>query len=272
MLDLLDTIVYGPVSSRRLGRSLGINVLPAGVKVCNFNCAYCQYGWSRPGAIGGCDLGGRWPSPRAIADAVGRRLARAVMDGERLDRATIAGHGEPTLHPEFSRVVTELRKVRDRIAPGVRLCVLSNASTLLLPDTHHALRELDERHMKLDAGDARLVLGLNGSGVAPDATAAALRELGGVTVQAMFVRDPTGRLDNSGSAPVGAWLDRVRQVRPIEVHVYTIEREPAWRTLQPVAARRLREIARAVQAAGTPAFAFPARIASRTSAPNGLAE
>jgi wyosine [tRNA(Phe)-imidazoG37] synthetase (radical SAM superfamily) len=271
-LDLLATIVYGPIYSRRLGRSLGINVLPAGVKVCNFNCAYCQYGWTRPRALGACDLAGRWPTPEAVADAVGRRLARAAMEGERLDRATIAGHGEPTLHPEFFRVVAALRKVRDRVAPGVRLCVLSNASTVLMPDTHRALRGLDERHMKLDAGDDRLVCGLNGSTVAPDATAAALRALGGVTLQSMFVRDPTGRLDNSGAAPVRAWLDLVRRVCPIEMHVYTIDREPAWQKLQPVALRRLREIAREVQAVGIPAFAFPARIASRTTAPNGLAE
>jgi len=148
----LDRVCYGPVRSRRPGASLGINLLPSGMKICNMNCAYCQYGWTL-GAIGyrGHDV--EWPTPQRVATAAADRLQRAAASGEIVDRITIAGHGEPTLHPDFEEIAERLCAVRDRIAPTIPVAILSNSTTCLYDDVRSGLHRLDERCMKLDGGD-----------------------------------------------------------------------------------------------------------------------
>jgi wyosine [tRNA(Phe)-imidazoG37] synthetase (radical SAM superfamily) len=242
--------VYGPVRSRRLGISLGVNVLPDGGKVCNFTCAYCQYGWT-PGPHQARESGG-WPDPVAIAAAVEAALGCAP----RVDRITLAGNGEPTLHPRFGEIVERLRDVRERLAPRARLAVLSNGSTAAEPLVAAALVRLDEAYMKLDAGDARTLKAINGVALDPDATIDALADLGGVTLQAMFVRDPQGRVDNTTPAALDAWLSGVRRVRPTGVHIYSLDRTPALERLEPVPAAVLEGIARRVEAMGIPARVF----------------
>src|SRR5204863_5147391 len=106
-LPLLDRVVYGPVRSRRLGASLGINLLPPGLKVCNMNCAYCQYGWTRGTRRMLTRVRG-WPDIDHVEAAVAQRLRSAAQQNELLDRITVAGHGEPTLHPAFEEVAERL--------------------------------------------------------------------------------------------------------------------------------------------------------------------
>jgi wyosine [tRNA(Phe)-imidazoG37] synthetase (radical SAM superfamily) len=243
-------LVYGPVRSRRLGISLGVNVLPDGAKICNFTCAYCQYGWT-PSPHGARATAG-WPAPVEIAAAVEAALGCA----SRVDRITLAGNGEPTLHPRFGEIVERLRDVRDRVAPRARLAVLSNASTVADPLVAAALVRLDECHMKLDAGDARTLKAINGVAVDPDATIGALAALGGVTLQAMFVRDPQGRVDNTTPAALDAWLAGVRRVRPMGVHVYSLDRTPALDRLEAVPGPVLQGIAARVESMGIPARVF----------------
>src|SRR6476660_844333 len=125
-MSLHECIVYGPVRSRRLGRSLGVNLLPPGKKVCNMKCAYCQYGWTRAGNRTGRAQG--WPTPGAIERAVASRLLRAAETNELIDRLTVAGHGEPTLHPQFEMAAERLHAVRDRIAPAIPTAILSNST------------------------------------------------------------------------------------------------------------------------------------------------
>ena len=131
-LPPLERIVYGPVRSRRLGASLGINLLPAGMKICNMDCVYCQYGWTR-GAVRYRGESVGWPSAQAVETALSARLAAAADRTEVIDRLTVAGHGEPTLHPEFEEIATRLCAVRDRIAPGMPLAILSNSTTAAAP-------------------------------------------------------------------------------------------------------------------------------------------
>jgi wyosine [tRNA(Phe)-imidazoG37] synthetase (radical SAM superfamily) len=243
-------LVYGPVRSRRLGISLGVNVLPDGAKICNFTCAYCQYGWTpSPHAARGH---AGWPEPAAIAGAVEAALACAP----RVDRITLAGNGEPTLHPRFGEIVERLRDVRAARAPRARLAVLSNATTAAEPLVAAALVRLDECHMKLDAGDAATLKAINGVAVDPEATIAALAQLGGVTLQALFVRDPQGPADNTTPAALGAWLAAVRRVRPMGVHVYSLDRTPALKRLEAAPRPVLDAIAARVEAMGIPARVF----------------
>jgi wyosine [tRNA(Phe)-imidazoG37] synthetase (radical SAM superfamily) len=258
-LPPLQGIVYGPVRSRRLGASLGINLLPPGMKICNMNCAYCQYGWTR-GAIRDRGQGKGWPTPDEVETAVADRLLEASISDELLDRITIAGHGEPTLHPEFLEIVERLIDVRDRIAPGLRLAILSNSTTAAWEDVRTGLKRFDERYMKLDAGDALTCAAINGLGGHSHSIAAtvnALTDLAPIVVQAMFVSDSAQIIENCGDGAVTEWLAAVRQTGAVRVHIYTLDRPPALATLRPVSRKRLREIAEQVHTAGIPADVFP---------------
>jgi wyosine [tRNA(Phe)-imidazoG37] synthetase (radical SAM superfamily) len=254
-IALLDRIVYGPVRSRRLGRSLGVNLLPPSRKVCNMNCAYCQYGWTR-GAVRYRGEGSGWPQAARVEAIVAARLKHAAARGEMIDRITVAGHGEPTLHPDFEEVAERLCRLRDRIAPRIRLAILSNSTTAGRPDVRRGLTLFDERHMKLDAGDPITYTRINGPGMSLTTVVDALRNLPRIIVQAMFVRDVEGIVDNSGEGAVNEWLAAVESVQPAAVEIYTIDRSPAMENLRPVTTRRLREIASRVHTIGIPAEVF----------------
>jgi wyosine [tRNA(Phe)-imidazoG37] synthetase (radical SAM superfamily) len=249
-IPLQAGVVYGPVRSRRLGRSLGINVLPRGTKTCNFNCCYCQYGWTPPASKG--NGAGAWPSPVALAAAVDAALAR----DPRVDRLTLAGNGEPTLYPMLGEVVGRLQEVRANRAPHARLAILSNSSTADEPRVAEALSRIDECYMKLDAGDDATLRAMNGSPVAFRRIVDALAGLPGIVLQSMFVRDPGRRLDNTSTARLDRWLDAVVRIRPQAVHIYSIDREPAWYQLKSVPVEELRRIARRVERVGIPALVF----------------
>jgi len=247
-LALLERIVYGPVASRRLGRSLGVNVLPGGMKVCNMNCAYCQYGWTRGAIMKYRGQGSGWPTPGAVETALAQRLEQAAESGERLDRLTVAGHGEPTLHPDFEEVTDRIRAVRDRLAPSLPVAILSNSTTVRWDDVRAALARYDERYMKLDAGDPMTYARVNGAGTSLVDVIDGLAALPFIVVQSMFVTEDSGAVDNSTDCAVDEWLRALDRVHATGVHIYTLQREPALGTLRPVPRRRLREIAERVRA------------------------
>jgi wyosine [tRNA(Phe)-imidazoG37] synthetase (radical SAM superfamily) len=262
MMSLQEGIVYGPVRSRRLGQSLGINILPRNVKLCTFNCSYCQYGWTRTGARSPRGIGDVWPSPASVAKAVGLRLRRALANGEPVHRLTLAGNGEPTLHPEFAEVVARLRTLRDELTPDLPIAILSNSTTLDRPAVVAALDRLDERYMKLDAGDTAILRRVNSAAVTVEQIVEGLRRLHDVVIQAMFVRDRLGRIDNAGDVAVASWVGALTRVAPRRVQVYSIDRPPAWPYLQAVPAARLDEIARRARGAGIDAEVFAAASAA----------
>ena len=245
-MDLQAGLVYGPVQSRRLGRSLGVNLAPAGRKTCNFNCSYCQYGWTDFPARG------QWPRPAEVIDAVDRALA-GCSD---VDHITVAGNGEPTLHPAFAPIAEGLLHVRARRAPKARLALLSNGSTLNQHDVVSSLARFDERYMKLDAGDARMFRLLNAASITLARLIADLRVVGHLTLQSMFVRDADRIVDNTTPRAVDAWLGAVDRIRPEGVDLYSLHRAPARASLLPVPAPVLQQIADRVSSLGIPARVF----------------
>jgi wyosine [tRNA(Phe)-imidazoG37] synthetase (radical SAM superfamily) len=256
MLPLQEGLVYGPVRSRRLGYSLGVNILPRHVKTCSLNCRYCQYGWTKEMVASGETVAAAWPSPSAVARAVALCLPRLLRGKDRLDHLTLAGNGEPSLHPAFGAVVRELRDVRDATAPTLTLAVLSNSTTLGAAGVVDALNLLDERYMKLDAGETVLLRRINAATLPVEQVLDGLKQLKDVVIQAMFVRDRLGQVDNATDLAIANWIEALLVVRPKAVHIYTLDRAPAYPYLQAVPADRLAEIARRARVAGLNAVAY----------------
>ncbi len=227
---LWDGIINGPVRSRRLGVSLGLNLVPLHSKLCTFDCPYCECGRDTPKAPGA-----RWPSPDLVADALRKTLER--LDAPP-DWVTFAGNGEPTMHPRFPTVVDRVLELRDRMAPALRVVVMSNGLSAGRPPVRDALNRVDQRLMKLDPGPVELV-----NGVAYDRARLVedLRALVDVVVQAMVVQGPG--YDGAGEAEVEAWLAALARLQPKSVQVYSIARPPADSRVRPVARERLLEIA-----------------------------
>lgn len=251
LLALQKGILYGPVRSRRLGPSLGINLLPPGEKLCNFDCVYCQYGWSDHARLGEIE---RLPLPSPAE-------VRAALDGAlpacapRPDYLTFSGNGEPTLHPLFPEIVEAVIAARDRHLPAARTAILSNGTRAGVPAIREALRRLDARIMKLDAGGPELLGRYNrpAPGVDLAGIVEGLRVLGGVTLQSLFTGGPGG---NGTERAVSEWLEQVRRIGPLEVQVYTLARGYPSRRIEPLAPERLAEIRDRVRATGFAAEAY----------------
>lgn len=254
--DLSGGILYGPVQSRRMGVSLGVNILPPGIKLCSFNCVYCQCGWSTERVDEKALARHRFPSARDVAEALLARLGEFRSAGKKLDSITFSGNGEPTLHPDFPGVVRAVLAARDQAMPGTRVDILSNSAHLGRPGVVEGLNLLDERHMKLDAGRDEGLRGMNLPLVTVrlEDLVRGLGRLRDFHLQAMFAR---GRWDNTGPEDVAAWIEVVRRLRPKAVHLYSVDRVPADAGVKGVDRPTLERIARQVEErAGVPARVY----------------
>lgn len=250
---LADGVVYGPVRSRRLGASLGVNVLPFGIKTCSFNCSYCQCGWTYDTVDHATLSRLAWPTPGEIEKGVAARLAEL---GGALECITFAGNGEPTLHPEFSDCVRGVRRARDRHAPKARVDILTNGAHLDRDDVVEGLNLMDARYVKIDAGSEAVFMDMNTpvTSVALEEVLSNVKRLKSFTAQSMFSR---GRIDNTKDADVDAWIQAIRGAAPAAVQVYSISRVPADPRLDPVPRERLDQIAaRLRERTGIPAEVY----------------
>lgn len=249
---LFDDIIFGPVRSRRLGASLGVNLLPVTGKLCNFDCIYCECGWSHAGGNPG-DL----PARGEIRSRLETRLTNIRKKNSPLDVITFAGNGEPTVHPEFTGIIDDTISLRDHLAPGVRIAVLSNASGLDDPEVFSALGRIEMNILKLDSAFEETVRLINQPppGYSIDRVVEGmLRYNGRFILQTLFVRGEfLGRpVDNAAPAEIDAWLEIVRKVKPMQVMVYTIERDTPVNTLHKIGRSKLEMISSKVRALGIP--------------------
>ena len=255
-MPLQTGIIYGPVRSRRLGASLGVNLLPTHYKLCSFNCLYCQYGWTPKPTLTINDHARELPRGAEVSSALEERLQGAVKRKEKIDCITFSGNGEPTLHPELADIVAAVRALRDRYLPKAKLAILSNSSTVGRAEVREALAALDLRLMKFDAGTEDIIRRLNGV-PAPfyiGEVVAGLKALKEVILQSMFVQ---GRVANTDPDSLEYWLEKVREVRPTLVQVYTLHRPPAEKRLWKVNLPTLQWIAGQVRwRAGVPAEVY----------------
>ncbi len=246
---LFSDTIFGPVHSRRLGVSLGVNLLPTDAKYCNYNCIYCECGWNRP--LKEFSL----PQRSEVSEALQARLESMRAAGAPLDVITFAGNGEPTLHPDFPGVVSDTLLARDRHFPSARVVVLTNATRLHEPAVREALLSVDEAALKLDSAFDATVRVLNGARH-PRSVAETVELFRGMnhrfTLQTMFVRGEYSgvRVDNTTPEELEAWLRIVDDLRPRQVMVYTIDRATPAKQLERVPMLELESIARRVTALG----------------------
>ena len=217
---LREETVFGPIKSRRLGNSLGINLLPQKGKFCNFDCIYCECGWNKDGLDDKV-----LPTAAEVRGKLEDKLTQLLLDGTPIDSITFSGDGEPTLNPEFPRIIDDTLKLRDAFCPGAKVSVLSNATRAHIPEIRAALMKVDNPIMKIDAPTDELVALINhpAPGYSLQRVIEALEKFeGNFILQTMFLRAPG--FDSSEPAALQKWMDIVRHLRPREVMVYTIDR------------------------------------------------
>jgi wyosine [tRNA(Phe)-imidazoG37] synthetase (radical SAM superfamily) len=242
-------ITYGPVNSRRLGASLGINVLPTGTKRCTFDCAYCHFGWT----AGPPSPSDAFPSTEQVLAAVEEGLRKLrIAPPEFL---TFSGNGEPTTHPHFLPIVEGVKALRDRLCPDAKLAVLSNSTRLGDANVRTALDLLDVAIMKLDAGTETMFRRYSRplEPITLEDVVAGLANLRSVTIQTLFTGGAGG---NADPAHVTAWIERVATVRPIDVQIHTLDRAWPSNELSPLEPEALHGIAHRLRQAGCPATVF----------------
>jgi wyosine [tRNA(Phe)-imidazoG37] synthetase (radical SAM superfamily) len=220
LLEPKTGIIYGPVHSRRLGRSLGINILPAKKKVCPFDCVYCQYGWTDCYAS-------TIPSTLYLPDKdeVKQALEKTLREmKEPPAYITLSGNGEPTLHPDFDGMVDELNDIRNRLAPLAKTAILSNSALVTEQPIRRSLAKLDKRIMKLDCGSLQVFQRYNQpcSGIDLEKITQGLVELENIIIQALFSSGETGNLDSEN---IDAWVERLKRINPEAVQLYTLDRD-----------------------------------------------
>jgi wyosine [tRNA(Phe)-imidazoG37] synthetase (radical SAM superfamily) len=249
---LFDKIIFGPVKSRRLGKSLGINLLPPTRKVCNFNCIYCECGWTQSLS----NDNSRFPSRKEVQVALEKKLSEMKKDGNPPDAITYAGNGEPTLHPDFAGIIDDSIILRDKYFPEAKITVLSNSTTISDPVIKAALLKADMNILKLDSAFDETIRVHNQPSY--DLKADELIENlmgfnGKLIIQTLFLRGIHNGLaiDNTTPAELEAWLEAVKKIGPEEVMIYTISRDlPDEGELKKIPVKELNVIASMVRKSG----------------------
>jgi wyosine [tRNA(Phe)-imidazoG37] synthetase (radical SAM superfamily) len=249
---LFDKIVFGPVKSRRLGISLGINLLPATFKLCNFDCIYCECGLTGDYEVSGAGF----PKRRDVYEALEHSLSEMKIKGQAPDVITYAGNGEPTLHPEFSEIIDDSIKLRDLYFPKAKIAVLSNSTTITNPVVKAALLRVDMNILKLDSALISTI-NLHNQPRFNINTEELISNLAGfkgkLIIQTLFLRGLKNSkvIDNTTSSEINAWLNAIERIRPSEVMIYTISRDtPEGSQLIKVPLQELKEIASKVEKLG----------------------
>ncbi|MCX6332797.1 MAG: radical SAM protein [Bacteroidia bacterium] len=249
---LFDKIIFGPVKSRRLGVSLGINLLPSARKVCNFNCIYCECGWTQTREINKEKL----PSRKEVYDALDLKLSEMKKNLQAPDVITYAGNGEPTLHPEFPGIIDDSIILRNKYFPDARIAVLSNSTAITKPEVRKALMKVDQNILKLDSA-FDLTIKIHNQPRVNIKVDKLIKDLqlfsGGLIVQTLFVRGSHNgkRIDNTTPEEISAWLRALKKIKPSEVMIYTISRDtPEGGVLEKVPLAELKRIAALVNELG----------------------
>ncbi len=243
MALIFRDIVYGPVHSRRLGLSLGVNLLPLDGKLCSFECIYCECGWSEGVKAG-------FNSQEDVAECLWNALKQVKPDV-----ITFAGNGEPTMHPDFEAIIEDTTYIRDYFAPNAKISVLTNGMNIGKENVHRALMMVDNNIVKLDSAfdsTARLIDNPKGEYSIARQVERMKQFNGKLTIQTLFLRGEYKgqRVDNTTEEEVSAWLKLIKEIKPQSVMVYTLDRPTPATDLEKVSEQELERIRERVRAAG----------------------
>ncbi|MFN8258443.1 MAG: radical SAM protein [Bacteroidales bacterium] len=248
---LFDKIIFGPVKSRRLGISLGINLLPVDSKLCNFNCIYCECGWTPETR----KMKAIFHNRELVAQELERKLKKMVLANENLDAITYAGNGEPTMHPEFEGIIDDTIKLRNKYYPNARIVVLSNSTLLNRAKVLNALNKVDDPILKLDSVFPETIELLNkplGAFNIEKLIDQLVKFKRNLIIQTMFVKGSfKGKnVDNTTDEEVSAWINALHKIKPRMVMIYTIDRDTPVDTLEKVSLADLKRISNRLVAEG----------------------
>ena len=248
---LFDKIIFGPVKSRRLGVSLGINLLPTNIKVCSFDCIYCECGFTPKGYEEKIKL----PQRQEIQKKLESKLLEMIAENQLPDVITFAGNGEPTLHREFAGIIDDTIELRDRLAPNARIAVLSNATMLHKKPVFEALLKIKDNIQKLDSAfeETVKIIDCPKENFSLKKTIEQLIAFNGkVIIQTMFVRGmfKGHYIDNTTERELSAWLELIKKINPRQVMIYTIARDTPINTLEKIPLKDLTSIAKRVKEIG----------------------
>ncbi len=223
-----DDIVFGPIFSRRLGSSLGVNILPSKGKFCNFDCVYCECGWNKDGVAERI-----FPRIDEVEAALEEKMSKASREGVPVDSITFSGNGEPTLNPDFPKIIDATLRCRDKYFPAAKVSVLSNATLVGRKSVADALRKIDNPILKIDASSDELIMQMN-KPAGPYSLAKIVESLmafeGNFVLQTMFLKSV--EFDTTEPKALEAWMQIVRRLKPRELMVYTIDRETPDKSLE----------------------------------------
>ena len=238
-----NQIIYGPVHSRRLGLSLGVNLLPIDAKICSFNCIYCECGFNTTMQEF------RMPHSDEVKIALDETLREMSREGKFPDVITFAGNGEPTLHPDFEKIIDNTILLRDLHCPSAKISVLSNSTKIHLPKVFSALKKVDNNIMKFDSAIER-TMRLIDNPVSKQTTVKWLIENfkkfeGQLVIQTMFLRGEVDgeQIDNTTNEEITAWLAALKEIHPRQVMIYSVDRETPVKNIQKISIEQLNTIA-----------------------------
>lgn len=248
---LFSEIVFGPIHSRRMGASLGINLLPFDGKLCNFDCIYCECGFNED-----FRTSTKLPTRQNVKEALEDKLTKLRDEGTKLDVITFAGNGEPTLHPEFSGIIDDTISLRNTYCPDAKISVLTNGISVGKESVFESLQKIEKPVLKLDSAFDETVQLIDRPN-SPTYNVANQVKLyhkfnGNFIMQTMFIKGSfRGELiDNTTENEVSAWLKLVEELKPREVMIYTIDRETPAKELEKVSLEVLKKIAAKVEQLG----------------------
>lgn len=239
---LFDSIVYGPIRSRRLGVSLGINLMPTTAKLCTFDCVYCECGWNQP--VSHPQL----PTREQVREALSTSLI-ALSSKNPIDVITFSGNGEPTLHPDFLSIIQDTCSLRDQYCPKAKISVLSNSTQLERTEVVEALLLCDNRILKLDSAidDTMRLIDKPVNAQLPVKQIVQWLSIfdGDFTLQTCFLRgEYQGQtIDNTTPEELTAWYEMVDYLHPKQVMIYVIDRVTPLETLEKIPAETMEKIA-----------------------------
>lgn len=254
---LFNQIVFGPIKSRRFGISLGINLLPLTNKVCNFNCIYCECGWT--------DLKNNTEKTFNKYDDVINEVEKTFIEyktnNTHIDAITFAGNGEPTMHPMFEEIIDKVIFLRNNYFPKVKIVVLSNSAFLNKKKVVSALKKVDLRVLKLDAGSNNMFEKINMplSSKKVDWYVSKLKEFNGdLIIQTIFLKGKHNNeiIDNTQDNEVDLWLKEIKDINPKSVMIYTIDRDTPAKGLEKIPIEKLNLIAEKVKQLGIDATVY----------------